>query len=63
MKLVSLFVSDCDSGHNAETRERIRQRTVEALRDPKVKSSKSHSVFGVFPPFTSVFNFTSLLLQ
>lgn len=26
--------------HSAETRERIRQRTIEALRDPKVKSSK-----------------------
>lgn len=47
------YVSDCDSGHNAETRERIRQRTIEALRDPKVKSSKSHSVF----------NLTNLLLQ
>ncbi|KAL9297971.1 hypothetical protein ACSQ67_023867 [Phaseolus vulgaris] len=27
--------------HSAETRERIRQRTVEALRDPKVKSIKT----------------------
>lgn len=27
--------------HSAETRERIRKRTIEALRDPKVKSSKA----------------------
>lgn len=29
--------------HSAETRERIRQRTLEALRDPKVKSSKEEN--------------------
>lgn len=34
-----------DSVHNAETRERIRLRTLEALRDPKVKSSKSQFCF------------------
>ncbi|KAF1885451.1 hypothetical protein Lal_00029340 [Lupinus albus] len=33
--------------HTAETRERIRLRTLEALRNPKVKSSKIHSVFRV----------------